>query len=173
MSAQRKRGFTAIELMIVLTIVGILAVLAVPSFRDLIVRMRIKNAASDLHTSLWFARSEAIKRNAAMVVRPVNAADWSQGWSVTVQAGGAVLTRQDPYPQITFTPTNAAYVAAPLASVIFAANGRQNGSGGAGIALVLTATDYPSAAARCVVLDPSGRPTVRQDRDGDPGDGCN
>ena len=43
---------------------------------------------------------------------------------------------------------------------------------GAGIAFVFTSPQSPTSPARCVVLDPSGRPKVSQDGNGDPSDGC-
>jgi type IV fimbrial biogenesis protein FimT len=153
-------------------VVGVLAAIAAPNMRDMVVRTRLKTAASDLHTSLSFARSEAIKRNAGMQVVPVSAADWTQGWSVQVQAAGTVLSRQDPYQNITITTTNAAYTAGTVANVTFAGTGRESGSAGAGIAFVISSATYP-IAARCVTIDPSGRAAIRMDRNGNAADGCN
>ena len=169
----RARGFTVIEVLMVLVMVGVLASLAAPNMRDLIVRIRLKTAASDLHSSLILARSEAIKRNAGMQVVPVNPANWSLGWYVRVQASGTVLSQTDNYPNVAFTSANAAYVAGPVASVTFSGTGRETGSAGAGIAFVITAPNLPSISARCVVLDPSGRPSVKQDRDTNSANGCN
>jgi type IV fimbrial biogenesis protein FimT len=173
MRATRSRGFTIIELMIVLVMVGVMVAIAAPSMRDLVVRIRIKGAASDLHSSLMMARSEAIKRNAGMQLVPVSAADWALGWSVRVQASGVVLSTQEAYPNVTFTTANAAYTATAVPTVNFSGTGRESGSAGAGIAFVLTSAQFPQIKARCVVLDPSGRPAVRQDADTNPANGCN
>ena len=167
------RGFTIIELMIVMVVIGVMAAIAAPSMRDMIVRIRVKAAASDLHSSLITARSEAIKRNAGMQVVPVDATNWSLGWVVRVQTSGVVLNRQDPYAQIVFTSTNAAYAATAVAAVTFSGTGRETGSAGAGVAFVITSTAVASLPARCVVLDPSGRPSVKQDRDTNSANGCN
>lgn len=169
----RARGFTIIELMIVMVIVGVLVAVAAPNMRDLIVRMRLKTAASDLHSSLTFARSEAIKRNAGMQVVPVDATNWALGWSVRIQTSGVVLLNNDSYPQVGFTTANAAYIAAPLAAVTFSGTGRETGSAGAGVAFIITSPALPNLTARCVVLDPSGRAAVRQDRDSNATNGCN
>ncbi len=172
MTTRHLQGFTIIELMAVMVVVAILATLAAPNLREMIARVRLKTAAGDLHTSLFYARSEAIKRNAGVTIVPVDATDWSKGWSVQIQAGGTVLARQDPYPQIAVSTRNAAYVATSVPSVIFSGSGRETGGGGAGIAFVFTSPQSPTSPARCVVLDPSGRPKVSQDGNGDPSDGC-
>ena len=167
-------GFTIIELMLVMVIVGVMVALAGPNIRDLILRIRLKTAASDLHSSLTMARSEAIKRNAGVQIVPVSAGNWALGWSVkTTVVPVEVLSQQDSYPNVTFTTTNAAYAAAPVANVTFSGTGRETGSAGAGIAFVIQAPGQPQIKARCVVLDPSGRPAVRQDADNNPANGCN
>jgi type IV fimbrial biogenesis protein FimT len=173
MLAIRSRGFTIIELMIVLVMVGVMVGIAAPNMRDLIVRMRLKTAASDLHTDLMMARSEAIKRNAGMQIVPADAANWAAGWTVRVQASGIVLNTQQPYASVTFTTANAAYVANPVPTVTFSGTGRESGSAGAGVAFVISSTTFPGIQARCVVLDPSGRPAVRTDRDANAANGCN
>ena len=164
-------GFTVIELLIVVAIVGILATLAAPNMRDIIVRMRLKTAASDLHTSLMYARSEAIKRNGAITLSPIGGGNnWAVGWEV--KSGATVLSSQDPYGNLTFTTADASYTAATISSISFAGNGRATPSTGASAAFILTANG-PSIPARCVVLDPSGRPAVRTDQDNDASNGCN
>jgi len=170
---RRSVGFTIIELMLVAVVVSVMAANALPSMRDLMVRIRLKTAAGDLHQSLMYARSEAISRNAGIQLVPNNAADWAQGWTVRVQTGGTVLSKQDPYPSVNFRTANAAYVTTALAAITFSGTGRESGSAGAGIAIVVSSTEYPQIHARCVVIDPSGRAAVRQDRDFDATNGCN
>jgi len=89
------RGFTLIELMITLAIVAILSSLAAPSFRELVATQRVRSAVSALNESLWLARSEAIKRNAAVEFAFANVGN---GWSVT--AGATTLHTQDPFPGV-------------------------------------------------------------------------
>ena len=85
-------GFTAIELMVVVSIVAILAALAAPSFTPLIERWRVRQAAENLTSSLYFARSEAIKRGGGVALDATGG--WDQGWRITHTQNGATTDLQ-------------------------------------------------------------------------------
>lgn len=87
-----QRGFTAIELMVVVAIVAILAALAAPSFTPLIERWRVRSTAEDLTSTLYYARSEAIKRGGGVAIDAT--AGWGQGWKVTHTQGGTTTDLQ-------------------------------------------------------------------------------
>lgn len=55
-------GFTLIELMVTVSVLGVLLAIALPSFQPLIERWRVRQATAALENSLYYARSEAIKR---------------------------------------------------------------------------------------------------------------
>ena len=60
----RDRGFTVVELMITIAVAAILAMIAVPSFRHLMLVNRLNTAANALVDQLNLARMDAIKLNA-------------------------------------------------------------------------------------------------------------
>ncbi|WP_083235427.1 GspH/FimT family pseudopilin [Acidovorax sp. RAC01] len=93
---RKPRGFTAIELMVVVAIVAILASLAGPSFRDLTDGFRVRAASEEVTNTIYFARSEAIKRGGLISVRKNcgtgTSQEWECGWVVFTDANndGAV-----------------------------------------------------------------------------------
>jgi prepilin-type N-terminal cleavage/methylation domain-containing protein len=60
-----RRGFTMIELIVVLAIAGILLGLAAPRLSDYLLVQRLKGIHSQLVTDLQFGRSEAVAKNIA------------------------------------------------------------------------------------------------------------
>src|SRR5258705_13390520 len=91
LSSRPERGFTLIEMLITITILAILLAIAVPSMIGLIRDQRVKTATFDVYATFIFARSEAIKRNANVLITP-NATDWGGGWQVL--AGATSLKAQ-------------------------------------------------------------------------------
>lgn len=78
--------------MVVVAIVAVLAALAAPSFAPVIERWRVRSAAEDLTSTLYFARSEAIKRGGGVAIDA--SAGWNQGWKVTSTQGGVTTDLQ-------------------------------------------------------------------------------
>jgi type IV fimbrial biogenesis protein FimT len=85
-------GFTLLEALVVLSIVGVLLGLAVPSLTKLFAKHQLQAQAQGLLDSLLLARSEALRRQQPVTVCPgtTQGCDsegaWSQGWLVFVDA---------------------------------------------------------------------------------------
>ncbi len=79
-------GFTLIELMVTLALVGIIAAFAVPSFSTMIANSRLVSVSNDLVGVLNYARSEAVKTGRRVIVNPTDGADWANGMSVWIDS---------------------------------------------------------------------------------------
>lgn len=87
----KRKGFSLIELMIVIAIISIIAALAVPSFENIIRKQKVIGEANRLFSLLYFAKSEAIKRNVVITIcksdnRVECGGTWSDGWIVFVDS---------------------------------------------------------------------------------------
>ena len=61
-SPRSTKGFTAIELLVTIAILGVLAAIAAPSFKPLIERWKVRQVTEELQSTFYVARSEAIAR---------------------------------------------------------------------------------------------------------------
>jgi type IV fimbrial biogenesis protein FimT len=85
---QPQRGVTLIELMMTLTVLGILISLAIPSFTDTIRNNRAQAQASLLVKALKYARSEAVRRGTEVRITATSSSDWNSGWKIWVDKNG-------------------------------------------------------------------------------------
>jgi len=60
---RKRSGFTVIELIMVIVVLGILTAVGVPNFLSWLPKYRLKSAARDLYSNLQLAKMAAIKSN--------------------------------------------------------------------------------------------------------------
>ena len=142
-----KSGFTLVELLVVVAVLGILATLSVGGFQSLTQSQQVKNASFELFSSLSLARSEAIKRNGNVTVTPVSTADWGHGWTIT-SAGGESIKSQAALKGVSISATGTP------ASVVYARTGRATASASFQVDVAATSTTN----VRCIKLELSGMP---------------
>jgi type IV fimbrial biogenesis protein FimT len=143
-----QRGFTLIEVLIVIALIGILLALAAPSFGTFTASQRVKTASFDLYAALSFARSEAIKRRVTVTVAAAGG-DWKDGWTVSAAGVTDPLRRQDALPGVAFSNTTT--------SVAYRLDGRLAGGAVVGV-LVQPQTAHESIKNRCIRVDLTGLP---------------
>lgn len=89
MLKQKTMGFTLIELMITVVIVGVLATIALPSFNEFIQRSNLKSSAESVLNALQLARAEAVRRNEQMTFT-LGTGSGPTSWEVT-DADGTII----------------------------------------------------------------------------------
>ncbi|HVE50916.1 MAG TPA: GspH/FimT family pseudopilin [Casimicrobiaceae bacterium] len=145
------RGFTVVEMMVVLVIVATLGVFATPTISGVIVAQRLRSAGSDLVSALYVARSEAIKRNVNVTVRPVTGIDWTTGWIAAAEGGEQVDRRG-------VTGLRVQVTRAPD-TIVYTPSGRLDPIGAVRVEFS-DSYGQPGVAPRCVTVDTSGLPRV-------------
>lgn len=169
MVAGRRRadGFTLLEVLVVMAIMGILMAVGVPGIQTLLNVQKMKSATFDLVTTAMQARSEAIKWGSGnpaattapsiSIVAPGN--NFSNGWCIvfTSTTACSLSAPADGVMQIIKPTANMTYtgLAAPI---IFTRTGRLAG----GVPVTLRVTDIDNyATPRCVTFDTNGNARVR------------
>jgi type IV fimbrial biogenesis protein FimT len=75
------RGFTLVEMMVVITVLAILLAIAAPSFDTLVKNNRLASASSEVQSALSLARNEAVTRRQFVTVCPsADGASCSGDW---------------------------------------------------------------------------------------------
>jgi type IV fimbrial biogenesis protein FimT len=166
----RLYGVTLIELMISLTLMGVLAMMAVPAMSGMLNSFRVDSATRAMIASLQLARNEAAMRGGRVVVcKSSNGSDcshtkgWEQGWIVfrdgnnnaVVDQGEPILHREPAMPEALSFTGNVTVVS----YVSYTPYGHANMTNGAFQAGTLTVCSPSKRGfeARQIVINSTGR----------------
>ena len=169
------RGFTLLEMLVVLAVTAVLTAVAVPSFSTIIDSFKLSSATNVFLSGLHLARSEAIKRNSRVVLCKTadgatcaSAGGWEQGWIVfhdannngTRESSETLIQRELPL-SASLRLTGNQYVAR---YVSFTPTGGTRLTGGNFQAGTLTVCRYSpqGGEARQIILNAVGRPRVQK-----------
>ncbi|WP_443191154.1 GspH/FimT family pseudopilin [Pseudomonas indica] len=130
-------GFTLVELMVIVAILGIFAGIAVPSFTDLVKRNRLQSASEEFYGLLQYARTEAVSRGRSITVTRNKDGVW------LVKTKDKVLRQQR-------------FTAVDLQASRDVLTFRQNGTADAALAIAVCTQSTP-ALVRPLSVENSGR----------------
>ena len=165
------RGFTLIELMIVIAILAILSTVAIPGFRDVIKNNRLATQANHVVAALGLARSEAMKRGRPVTVCASNRTqsacalgrNWSNGylvWTDVDNSGG--LTPADILHRHSSLPSGL-MLTGTASRLVFTPQGAIKPLPLAGSTIRLdVCDDRPNEVSRRITVQTTGRPALTQ-----------
>jgi Tfp pilus assembly protein FimT len=178
-AAPRRRtslGFTLVEGMVVVAVVGLLSALVAPNFSAFIAARQVEALARRYADDMALGRSEAIKRNASVLMcadasvtngscaaAPASL-DWSRGWRLCYDANNDGVcdtgSSSDPNPIRTQPAMSSAVaMAGPTSRLRFNANGTVNSTSFAN----LEARSLAAATSKWVIrFGASGAVSVRK-----------
>jgi type IV fimbrial biogenesis protein FimT len=168
------RGFSLIELMVVVALLAVLAGIGIPNLQSFLIRSRLTAAVNEVNAHLQFARSEAIRRNLPVTVRrnAGAAGNWSEGWNTFLDTNGNGT--QDVGDELlragrAFTDPMTLRAGTTIPDrLTFDGTGRLTTAGG--VFVICHGTDLVSGSesrSRALLVSPTGRVRMALDSNGD------
>jgi prepilin-type N-terminal cleavage/methylation domain-containing protein len=77
----RLRGFTMIELMVVVTIISVMLVIGVPAMGEFVADQRVRTVASDINSEIALARAKAVETSRRVYLQKLGST-WNNGWRI-------------------------------------------------------------------------------------------
>jgi type IV fimbrial biogenesis protein FimT len=154
---KRLAGFTLVELLITVSIVAILATVAVPSYRYVTNSNRVAAEVNGLLGDLQFARSQAIKEGIPVIIcvssdgsNCTGETDWKNGWIIQSTTNGIMRK------QTTFKSTDSFQASNSVTSITF---NREGFAGGipSGSQIILQDATSNNAWTRCLTITTVGQ----------------
>lgn len=175
---RRALGFTLLELMVTVTVAGVIFTLGVPSFVDLVRNNRAATNVNELLTAFSIARSESIRRGLNITVcRSTDGAactggSWAAGWIVirdtaatdtAVPMVGEVLRTWPSMPGNAAVATFANAASLDVGWVRFTPRGGMRAAGAMPIRYDIELDGCSGVQMRRVVLNTVGHATVTRE----------
>ncbi len=91
------KAFTLVELIVTISIVAIMAAIAIPSFNNMILNSRLASFSNDFVNSVALAKNTAVSQRATVQIAPIDGS-WNNGWQVL--SGGETLGTFDALNQL-------------------------------------------------------------------------
>ena len=160
MTKHTQQGFTLLELLITIAIVGITMAIAIPSMGEFIKNDRLTSFRNTLHIDLMLAKSKAVERNQQVIVCASSngatcSGDFSQGWIVAVDTNnsGAIDNTDEQLKVQTAITGDISFNAGALSSITYDSRGFTPNS----IGTISVCDDRGASHARTISISRTGR----------------
>lgn len=160
------RGFSLVEILACLTVMAVLAALALPNLLKPLAGARLSALASEFAAATDLARSEAVRRHINVVICPrsssgscqSSATSWNQGWLLYADADAddQLDSTETRLQERVGVPSDTTVGAGSTSPLVFIASGELAGVDGAARTITLTA----HGLQRDVVLQRNGKSAI-------------
>lgn len=156
---KRNFGFTLLELMATIAVLGVVVGIAIPSFSQMITKNRIETTAYEVLNTVQAARSEAVKRKRSVRICAAknaqmdecdNLSNWEFGWLLVLHSDNTVLKSWQNTSNVTVT--------GPTAGIKILSSGMLDNSAN----VEVTAPNCGAGQKRTISINRIGNTTLTQ-----------